>query len=220
MGLDKPQGAVCRFCKPVGAWLDLKRRTAGAVQGHSHKTILLQGPQKVPHVEGAVAVGPSGDFVPKFCNQFRKKFPILGFRNQHVDVFILEAGGAGQQIPMPQAQDPRAVIRWSMEPDSEASDPEGGQNQENSGFQTGKLHVSKIEFSPPLEKEKGFTYIDPHNGDVPKLVRGGSAKALFISSSLIVASQKTPGSDSRSFSFDKLVFAPTFPSLKVIFYLQ
>ena len=32
-----------------------------------------------------------------------------------------------------------------------------------------------------------ITYISAHNGDVPKLVRGGSAKALFISSSLIVA---------------------------------
>ncbi len=33
-----------------------------------------------------------------------------------------------------------------------------------------------------------FTYITRIFGDVPKLVRGGSAKALFISSSLIVAS--------------------------------
>ena len=42
-----------------------------------------------------------------------------------------------------------------------------------------------------LGKGEFFTYIAVHFGDVPKLVRGGSAKALFISSSLIVASQKT-----------------------------
>ena len=37
-----------------------------------------------------------------------------------------------------------------------------------------------------------FTYITRIFGDVPKLVRGGSAKALFISSSLIVASWRLP----------------------------
>lgn len=53
----------------------------------------------------------------------------------------------------------------------------------------------------PLGNSSFITYITPVNGDVPKLVRGESAKLLFISSSLIVASKSKERSLGREVFF-------------------
>ena len=136
-----------------------------------------------------VRVGPAGDSVPEVRKRAGKDFAVTGFRDQHMQPLPLESGPAGKQVTVPDPNNPRSVAFRRIDTDSQAFYPKPTRKSGNLSAKRTE-HVQNLVFfaHSPLGKTHFITYISAHIGDVPKLVRGGSAKALFISSSLIVAS--------------------------------
>ncbi len=99
----------------------------GTVQGHSNEGARFQGLKDVAYVCRPMGVGAAGNGVSQFLGCLGEKFSIVGFGNQNMDPPVLEGGGAGKQILMPEAKNPGAEISGGVNPNAKRSHPNCGQ---------------------------------------------------------------------------------------------
>ncbi len=137
----------------------------------------------MPHAGAAAACGTLRNAVSEQRHHGSEKTPVAAPGNQRVNPPFPESGGARREIFMPQRDDSRPKIFRQHELRSQRTEPKCCEPRENSVKHPVILHIH-------LEIKKILLIIVSRNGDLPKLVRDGSAKASFPGSSPGVASKK------------------------------
>ena len=106
----KPKGALACLGKPKRSRFHLERRPVRAVERHADKTVLAERFEQMPYICGSVRVGAASDFVVELLGGLCEKFAIARFRDENVDVLVLEGGAAREQVLVPQSEDARTEI--------------------------------------------------------------------------------------------------------------
>ena len=115
-----------------------------AVERHADKAVVFERLEQVADVCGAVRVGTAGDFVMELLRCLGEKLAVARFRDEDVNVLVLEGGSACEQVLVPKSEDSRSKVVGHAQADAEAPHPEGSERREQFCLQGGRFHGQKI----------------------------------------------------------------------------
>lgn len=76
-----------------------------------------------------VRVGTARDFVVELLGRLGEEFPVTRFRDENVDVLVLEGCAACEQVLVPQSEDAGPEVFWDAKADAETPHPEGAERR-------------------------------------------------------------------------------------------
>ena len=112
-----------------------------SVERHADKAVVFERFEQVPHVCRSVRVGTAGHFVVEERCRLGEKFPVVGFRDEDVDVLVLEGGATSEQVLVPQSENARSEVIGHTQTDAQTPYPEGAEMGEHFCLQCTEIHA-------------------------------------------------------------------------------
>ena len=97
----EPKRLSAGLGKPKRAGLYLQSGAMRPIECHADKSAVLERLEQVPDVCSSVRVRSAGHFVVEARCSPGKDFSVARFRNEDVDVLVLECGTACEQVLVP-----------------------------------------------------------------------------------------------------------------------